>query len=94
MTRYSRTEEMKEMFYLTTHSIHFIYHCQTSQSTCLYRLLVDLLSGAVHRSEWVGKLLCRFLTCTVRASCYSTRLSLAHIPVIKWVICLRLVVSS
>ena len=37
------------------------------------------------------------LTCTFRASCYSTRLSWAHTPVIAWAVCLGqkgLVVSS
>ena len=28
------------------------------------------------------------LTCTFRTSCYSTRLSWAHIPVINWIVCL------
>ena len=28
------------------------------------------------------------LTCTLRTSCYSTRLSWAHIPVINWIVCL------
>ena len=28
------------------------------------------------------------LTCTIRASCYSTRLSWAHTPVINWAVCL------
>ena len=29
------------------------------------------------------------LTCTFRASCYSTRLSWAHTPVINWAVCLE-----
>ena len=36
----------------------------------------------------------RFLTCTFRASYYSTRLSWAHTPVINWVVCLGQMVSS
>ena len=36
----------------------------------------------------------RFLTCTFRASCYSTRLSWAHTPVINWAVCLGQKVSS
>ena len=36
----------------------------------------------------------RFLTCTFRSSCYSTRLSWAHTPVINWVVCLGQKVSS
>ena len=36
----------------------------------------------------------RFLTCTFRASCYSTRLSWAHTPDINWVVCLGQMVSS
>ena len=35
-----------------------------------------------------------FLTCKFRASCYSTRLSWAHTPVIIWVVCLGQKVSS
>ena len=34
------------------------------------------------------------LTCTFRASYYSTRLSCAHIPVIKWIVCLGHKLSS
>ena len=34
----------------------------------------------------------RLLMCTLRASCYSTRLSCAHTPVINWAVCI--VVSS
>ena len=36
----------------------------------------------------------RFLTCTFRASCYSTRLSWAHTPFINWAVCLGQMVSS
>ena len=36
----------------------------------------------------------RFLTCTFRASCYRTRLSWGHTPVISWVVCLGQMLSS
>ena len=39
----------------TTHTALLAYHCQTSQSTCLYRRLADLSSGAVRGAEWVGR---------------------------------------
>ena len=34
------------------------------------------------------------LTCTFRASCYSTHLSWAHTPVISWAVCLEQKVST
>ena len=34
------------------------------------------------------------LTCTFRVSCYSTRLSWAHTPVINWAVCLGQKVTS
>ena len=34
------------------------------------------------------------LTCTFRESCYSTRLSWAHTPVISWAVCLGQKASS
>ena len=42
--------------------------------------------GAEQRS--IALNLIQFLTCTLRASWYSTRLSWAHTPIINWPVCL------
>ena len=44
---------------------------------------LSCISRTVHSSIVV------ILTCTFRASCYSTRLSWAHTPVIIWAVCLE-----
>ena len=57
----------------------------------LFELSVNifLIDFTWHHNTMLG-----ILTCSFGTSCYSTRLSWAHTPVINWVVCLGQMVSS